>query len=219
MCSGPGSSKCCPWLPPRNPEGPPGYFILCSSPSGLYYRDHNHISAQLRSHLSSSYRFALVLIFAVMDIPLKALLEKNQIHQDVMTKFTDEGCDTVELFSEWSYTDVEMIAALLTPTSQKDSASQRARLKLAWKTAKAMCDKKIKRIVEGGVADEDPDEPLDPGVQNSLEEAWSKAWSWPRLPAHLMAADEILGQVAPRVPPAQTHPLHHLQAPHHCVHP
>ena len=130
-----------------------------------------------------------------MDIPLKALLEKNGIHADVMTQFTNEGCDSIELFSEWSYTDIEMIAALLTPTSQKDSAPQRARLKLAWKTAKAMCDKKIKRIVEGGVADEDPDEPLDPGVQNSLEEAWSKAWSWPRLPAHLMAADEILGRL------------------------
>jgi len=128
-----------------------------------------------------------------MDLNLKALLARNQIHGDISEKLEQEGCTSVDLFAEWVLTDPELLAAWLTPTSQKDSMPQRARLRLAWKQAKAASEKKIKRASDG-FPEDDNDDPLDSGIQTSLEEQWCKAWSWPMLPPNRIAADEILGR-------------------------
>ena len=128
-----------------------------------------------------------------MDAALTGLLKKHEVHEDVVKNLTTMGCTSVDLFANWVDDAADAVKACLEGTSQADVLPQKARVRLAWKTAKALVEKKLKRIAEG-IEDVDPEEPLDTGTQGSLEVAFQRASGWPALPADRVGSDALVAR-------------------------
>jgi len=128
-----------------------------------------------------------------MDASLSGLLKKNEVHDDIVANLLTLGCTTLDLFANWVDDAADAVKACVEGTSQANVLPQKARVRLAWKTAKALVDKKLKRVAEG-IEDFDPEEPLDTGTQGSLENSFQRASGWPALPADRVGSDAIVAR-------------------------
>ena len=128
-----------------------------------------------------------------MEAALSGLLKKHEVHEDIVLNLLALGCTSVDLFANWADDAADAVKACIDGTSQADVLPQKARVRLAWKTAKALIDKKLKRVAEG-IEDIDPEEPLDTGTQGSLEVSFQRASGWPALPADRVGSDAIVAR-------------------------
>jgi len=129
-----------------------------------------------------------------LDGDLSNILTKNGIKEEVIDQFAAAKCVSIDHFANWAEDAAAVQVAFLANTAFKDDPGQKARLRMAWRSAEAIVAKKLKRCAEG-LADEAVDDPLDQGTQSTLEVAHRKAYGWPVLDPTQMGSDNLLGRI------------------------
>ena len=130
-----------------------------------------------------------------LETDLKMMLDRNSVEEEVQNKMIALKCISIEDFANWVDDKKELKDKILATTDFKDDASQNSRIKMAWRQAEAVVEKKLKRTSEG-LTEEPLDDPLDEGVQKGVIELFAKTWSWPgNIIPERMGSDSLLGRV------------------------
>jgi hypothetical protein len=87
-------------------------------------------------------------------------------------------------------TKTELPDAILNQSLQKDSVSQLAKLKQAWREAEAHTSRGVRRSAEG-LADEAIDEPLQAEVLESMLRTFGTYYNWPKISSDKMGCDSL----------------------------
>ena len=130
-----------------------------------------------------------------MNSELKTILTRNHVCDEVQGKMVAVHCISAEDLANWVEERKELKATFLQGASVADDSSQFARLKMAFRQADALVSRKLKRSSEG-LTEEPLDDPLEEGVQKTVEDTFSIAYNWKvSIPPKRMGTDILLGRV------------------------
>ena len=131
---------------------------------------------------------------ATMHTDLTALLTANNVPQEVIAQLESDGCTNLKLFSQWAKTREDIKVLIL------DKIANLARVPLAMASvaqsleeATAIVSEQTKRSAQG-LDSEIADDPLQFAIQQQLEQAWSKKYSFELEPKY-QPSNSMLGRI------------------------
>jgi hypothetical protein len=124
---------------------------------------------------------------------LSAILTANDVPQSAIDWMAANGCNTLKKLANWTESVATIKDDLLDLTPAKDSRPALASLRQSWREAEALVARGVKRGAEG-LPDEASDDPLPQAVQDALEQAFSKKYSW-QLEPRWSPCDSLLGRI------------------------
>ena len=127
------------------------------------------------------------------EVSLRAFLEKNHVHADIVAFLARSNCDSVLQFSEWVDEKKDLKTAVMDQVaSVKEDRGAYAALKVAWSEAQAITKKTLERRAAGIEDSVEEDHPLPPDVQKNVESRFEDFYNW-RLDGDRFGDDFLLG--------------------------